>query len=247
MKNLIYTTLILLGTISLSAQSSYGTLKGKVIAKESGEVVPFANVFVTVAGEKIGTSTDIDGKFTIKPLKPGTYNVEITSIEYKSSKINGVSINADKITFLNDITMSNNILTVFEKTWTKPLIDPEDTKIVTIDAKTIATLPVKNDINKIAQAFSSEIKTSEDGNQIYFRGSRNGDVIYYIDGVKITGGKPLLPSSSIQEMRVYTVGVTAKYVDMMVGVIMVETKSYFDYYNRWKGKQEMEAYKMRNK
>ena len=67
--------------------------------------------------------------------------------------------------------------------------------------------------------------------------------MYIVDGVKITGGRPTLPSASIQAMRVYTGGVPAKYGDVLGGVIMVETKSYFDYYSIWKGEQEMKAYK----
>jgi len=245
MKKLIYTALLLFGAINLIAQSNMGTLKGKVTEEGTNSPIPFAIVSVQVGGEKIGASTDLDGKFTIKPLSPGTYNVEITSSEYNTAIVNGVAINGDKITFLNDITMTQgNMLKGFTiKVWRKKLIDPEDTKIQTISAKDIVVLPVRTNINKIAQTMSSEISVSEDGNEIYFRGSRNGDVIYFIDGVKITGGRPLIPSAGIQAMRIYTGGIPAKYGDMMGGVIMVETKSYFDYYNAWKAKQEMEEYK----
>ena len=163
-------------------------------------------------------------------------------------KQNGILINADKITFVNDLVMTKGLLTTVEiHTWKEKLSDPEDTKIVTIKATEIAVLPVRTNINQIARTMSSEIKVSEDGNEIYFRGSRNGDVMYIVDGVKITGGRPLLPSSSIQAMRVYTGGIPAKYGDVLGGVIMVETKSYFDYYSIWKGEQEMKAYKKSHK
>ena len=243
MKNLIYTTLLLFGTSTLFAQANFGTLKGKIVENETNDPIPGAMVTLDVFGKKVQTITDFDGKFTIKPLNPGTYNLMIAS-GIDTLKQNGIQINADKITFVNDLVMTKGLLGVIEiHTWREKLIDPEDTKIVTIKAKEIAVLPVRTNINQIARTMSSEIKVSEDGNEIYFRGSRNGDVMYIIDGMKITGGRPLLPSSSIQAMRVYTGGIPAKYGDVLGGVIMVETKSYFDYYAIWKGEQEMKAYK----
>lgn len=247
MKKLIYTSILIIATMNLFGQSNFGTLKGTVIEKATNEPIPFAHVSVKYGEKKFMTATDIDGKFTIKPLNPGTYNLEITFVGLDTLRKTGIAIDPDKITFLNNLKMTEgNMLTGIQIEWTPDLIDPEDTKIKTIRAKDIAVLPVRNNINMIAQSLSSEISTSEDGNEIYFRGSRNGDVIYFIDGVKITGGRPLLPSSSIQTMRVYTGGIPAKYGDMMGGVIMVETKSYFDYYNIWKGKKEMEEHKKKN-
>lgn len=243
MKNLIYTTLLLFGTSTFYAQANFGTLKGKIVENETNDPIPGAMVTLDVLGKKVQTITDFDGKFTIKPLNPGTYNLMIAS-GIDTLKQNGIQINADKITFVNDLVMTKGLLGVVEIiTWKEKLIDPEDTKIVTIKAKDIAVLPVRTNINQIARTMSSEIKVSEDGNDIYFRGSRNGDVMYIVDGVKITGGRPTLPSASIQAMRVYTGGVPAKYGDVLGGVIMVETKSYFDYYSIWKGEQEMKAYK----
>ena len=243
MKKLIYTTILALGTMSLFGQANFGTLKGKIVEDKTNEPVIEALVTLEVMGKKVMTKTDFDGKFTIKPLNPGTYNLMAIS-GMDTLRENGITINADKITFVNDLVMTDGLLgELTVRSYKEKLIDPEDTKIVTIKAKEIAVLPVRTNINQIARTMSSEIKVSEDGNEIYFRGSRNGDVMYIVDGVKITGGRPTLPSASIQAMRVYTGGVPAKYGDVLGGVIMVETKSYFDYYAIWKGEQEMKAYK----
>jgi len=242
MKNLIYTAILLFGTSTLFGQANFGTLKGKIVEDETFEPIPGAMVTLDAFGKEIKTITDFDGKFTIKPLNPGTYNLQIVS-GIDTLKENGITINADKITFVNDLVMTKYLGEVVIHTYQEKLIDPEDTKIVTIKAKEISILPVRTNINQIARTMSSEIKVSEDGNEIYFRGSRNGDVMYIVDGVKVTGGLPSLPSASIQAMRVYTGGIPAKYGDVLGGVIMVETKSYFDYYSIWKGQQEMKAYK----
>ncbi len=226
MKNLLLGLLILLGANAF-AQSNTGEIKGTVTS-DLDEPIPFAKVTVKVGEKIIGATTDFDGKFTIKPLDAGTYNVTVSAIMLEDQTINGVAVDPDKITFLNDIKLTSEAVVI---EWEEPLIDPEDTKIETIRADQIAALPVRMDLAKIAQTLSSEISTTDDG-EIYFRGARNGDVVYFIDGVKVTGNKPALPSASINAMRVYTGGVPAKYGDTMGGVIMVETKSYFDLYNK---------------
>ena len=243
MKKIIYSVLMSLMSSTLIAQNAMGEIKGKVFEFNSKEPLPFAHATVFKGNEKITVAADINGKFTINPLPPGTYYLEVTSPFLDTFKLAGIQVNAEKITFIDDIYLTEGLLKEVEVSYYREkLIDPEDTKIMTISAKDIENLPQRRDLSQIAKAFSSEIMTSEDGNEIYFRGSRNGDVLYYVDGIK-SRVKPLLPASSIHSMRVYTGGLPAKYGDVMGGVIMVETKNYFDYYNIWKGRKEMEEYK----
>ena len=62
--------------ITAVAFAQTGTLKGTVLDGLSGEAVPFANVIIERNGtQTAGTTTDFDGKFTIKPIEPGTYTV----------------------------------------------------------------------------------------------------------------------------------------------------------------------------
>jgi len=109
------------------------------------------------------------------------------------------------------------------------LIEAETHNKVSINSKSIMASPVKTNINKLAGS-TGNVQVSEDGNEVYFRGSRNGDVIYLVDGVKIQGARPTIPSAGIQSLSVYSGGLPAKYGDTMGGVIVVETKSYFDMY-----------------
>ena len=80
-----------------------GILKGTVTDKQNNDTILFANVILTDSANNIigGASTDIDGHYTIKPIKPGIYNVKVTYVGYKSKMIKGVIINANKVRFLN--------------------------------------------------------------------------------------------------------------------------------------------------
>ena len=57
-----------------------------------------------------------------------------------------------------------------------------------------------------------------------------------MDGIK-SNEVGTVPSCAIQRMKIYTGGLPAKYGDTMGGVVVMETKSYFDLYRDWYGDQ----------
>jgi len=231
----VFAMILSLIVSSSIAQNNFGEIKGKVTDSiANNEPLFSATVWVESKGSKIGTVTDINGNYTIKPLPSGTYDVFISFSGYGKKKIEGVVVKTDQITFAQDVALVEGIVGGEHKVvvYKEKLIDPEQTGRYTIGAKTIKNLPIRTDVNKIA-SLTPGVSVSQDGSEIYFRGSRNGDVIYLVDGVKTIGGKPLVPSQGIGNMAVYTGGVPAKYGDTMGGVIVIETKSYFDvYYER---------------
>ena len=89
-------------------------------------------------------------------------------------------------------------------------------------------LPQAKDINSIIRVLTPGAYVSEDGKEVYFRGSRNGSVKYIVDGVTQVGSSSGVPSVAIASMMVYMGGVPAKYGDFDGGVVVIETKSYFD-------------------
>jgi len=231
MKTLMMIAICFLG-LGTFAQDNSGAIKGQLIDTLTNEGIPYANVRVMLNGAPVGGVTDFDGKFMIKPLPSGTYDLICSHIEYGTRTLESIEVSTDKITFVDDIYMAEgNLIKGYEKiVFSRKLIDPDNVSRVSIDSKDIVKSPIKNNINKLAETLGGGVKVSDDGKQIYFRGSRNGNVIYLVDGVKIRGGSPSIPSSGIKSMAVYTGGVPAKYGDTTGGVIVVETKSYFDLY-----------------
>lgn len=212
------------------AQSAFGSIKGKIIDAMTQEAIPFTNVYVMSNGNAVGSTTDIDGKFHIKPLGTGTYDLIISNIEFGKKTISKVVVNSDQISLLGNLEVSKgNEITEMKVNGNK-LINPEETSLVTISAEQIKNSPLRTNIVKMIGGGNSNVQVSEDGNEVYFRGARNGDVLYIVDGVKLLSGKPVIPSAGINRLSVYTGGVPAKYGDTMGGVIVVDTKSYFDMY-----------------
>jgi hypothetical protein len=78
-KLLLTACLALAANTLLFAQS--GTLQGKITDKETKEPIAFANIILESGGRQIGGATsDFDGKYTIKPLPPGKYNLKASYV-----------------------------------------------------------------------------------------------------------------------------------------------------------------------
>lgn len=234
MKRSISIFVLLLCFAAPSFAQSFGEIHGK-INDENGSPLPGANVWVTAGERQIGTMTDINGKFKLKPLAAGMYNLQASFIGYEPLTITGVNVDPDQITFVKSqrLTLDVNMIpdaVVLEHEI--PLIDPEETTKMTVLAADIEHNPTRKNLVSFIANISSEIKSNEDG-ELYFRGTRPGSVQYIIDGMKLNGRFRGLPSSGVGSLSVYTGGVPAKYGDLTGGVIVIESKNYFDLYNQW--------------
>ncbi len=96
MRHTLLSALFLLFSTVAFAQN--GTLSGKVLDAKSNEAIIGANV--VIEGTTVGAATDMDGKFQINNVKPGTYNVVISFVTYKTQTITAVVVEAGKVTSL---------------------------------------------------------------------------------------------------------------------------------------------------
>jgi hypothetical protein len=243
MKNSIITlAAFLIGIASTYAQTSTGIIKGKVFDKETGAPLPGAAVFVEIGGEKFGTATDSLGNYTISALNSGTYNVQVSFMTKQNQMVSGVEVTPNKMTFIDDLALadeSEGLPAFVLKEFKEKLIDIDNPTAIVKKAAFIKNNPARRNIGNLVVQFDSGIQASEDGQQLYFRGSRSDAIGYYIDGVKTGMALNGIPSQSIGSVTVYTGGVPAKYGDVTGGVIIVETKSYLELYNEWEGQQAL--------
>ena len=217
----------ILGLFTTIAFAQTGTLKGIITDRITGKPVDFANVVIMKSGvQKGGTSTGLDGSFTIKPIEPGTYTVKASFTGYTTFSLEGVIISANKITYLtgdNAIKMTEGVLVneVEVRGFTKPLLDQDNLSGETKTAKEIVALPTKS-IKSIAST-TAGIYQRDEGDDINIRGSRSDATSYVVDGIKIRGELGV-PTSAIEQITVVTGGLPAKYGDATGGIIEVTTK-----------------------
>ncbi|MGM0646913.1 MAG: carboxypeptidase regulatory-like domain-containing protein [Bacteroidota bacterium] len=214
---------LLLATGTLAYGQS-GALKGKITDKESGEPVPFANIIVEAGGRQAGgTTTDIDGNYTIKPLPPGKYDVKASYVGYKPILIRGVEVNSDKVRFLNvEMQPTSQTLEEFEVVDYKvPLINKDQTSSgETVTSEEISKLPGRSATSVVATVGGV---FSEDGEMGSIRGARTEGTVTYIDGVRVRGTSSV-PKSALEQVSVITGGTPARYGDATGGIVNITTK-----------------------
>lgn len=239
MKTLSTTILCLLLACSLSAQLP-GSISGKVMNPEDRLGLPNATVTVKVQGKLMGTVCDLDGNYTIKPLPSGSYDVEIRYSGYQTRVIAGVNVIADRTTYLKPVYLKQGVVldSVTVVGYRENIIDKDKPSLTTIPGKVIESLPDNRNLPSALAALSSKFYVSDDSRTISIRGSRDGDAIYIVDGIKIQGGNLSVPGRGVGSMSLYMGGVPAAYGDFTGGVIIIETKSYFD----WVVEQRMLEY-----
>lgn len=223
--------ILLIFFFSLSFYASgQGSIQGKIIDSKTGETLPGAHAKIRIGNNLIGDVTDNQGKFWVKPLDAGQYDLEISFTGYQKKVIENIRVNSNKITRLKPISLkAGHTLNTTTITWEEPLIDETGGMVQTINSKDYETLPSKLDIKESLTKLSTDISMDQSTRKIHFRGARADDFIYIIDGVKQRGGEAHIPSGAIKSMNIYAGGIPAQYGDFTGGVIVIETKGYFDW------------------
>ncbi|NGF75120.1 carboxypeptidase-like regulatory domain-containing protein [Fluviicola sp. SGL-29] len=229
MRKLMIAALLMTG-YSSSAQVALGEIQGYLVEKSTKELVPLTHVFIRDLDKVYQVISDEEGMFRISAIPAGTYTLQIR-YEGDTIKVDPVQIKMNSITQLGKIELApiQQLGTVYITPGVR-LIDG-DLPIPQLTGDEIAKSVAKFDPKGLITSMSSEVRIADDGSLV-FRGARKGDMIYMIDGIK-ANDVVTVPSSAIGSMMVYTGALPAKYGDTLGGVVVVETKSYFDLYRAW--------------
>lgn len=218
------------------AFSQSGGIRAKVVDLK-GEPLAFATVLLKTDKVLEGKTTDINGWFTFKGLSQGTYNIQISFVGYKTRIIPAINVRSGDITFLDNISVAQANQELPTATICgRKLIDPSDPSANKMDTKILESLPGNHSMSSIMETVSPDIQVTNDKKDIIVRGSRPGNSAFYIDGIRSTS-MSAISGKNIRSMTVYSGGIPAKYGDITGGVVVIETKGYFDFYYQWKANQ----------
>lgn len=209
-----------------------GAIRGKILGPDNLPVIG-ANVFTYVGSSLVGSSTDFNGVFNIKPLPAGVYDITVTFIGFDTLKIEGIKVKGDGLVFLKDHVMGfKTFKGVDIVEYREPLINKVEPMTIDVLPETFQRSPNRSSLSNMIASQSSEVFQEAPGEPLYFRGARAGSVIYMVDGMKSFSASESLPSAAIGSMRIYTGGIPAQYGDLLGGIVVIETKSYLDMYKR---------------
>ncbi|NWF89585.1 MAG: TonB-dependent receptor [Ignavibacteriaceae bacterium] len=222
MKKLFF--LIVLVNISVFAGVT-GKLVGKVTDIRSGEALIGANILIE--GTNLGGATDIDGKFIILNIPPGTYQVKVSFIGYESIIISQVKIVVDQTTSL-PVQLRQGSVEVQEIiiTASTPLIQRDLTSSVSVlTREEIEALPVAN----FTELLSLQAGVIGSGSDLHIRGGRSNEVAYLVDGMYVQdpllgGLATQLNNDAIQEMSLLSGTFNAEYGNALSGVVNIVTR-----------------------
>lgn len=219
-------SILIISFFSLYAQET-GTITGKITDKANKEGLPGVNV--VLKGTYYGAATDFDGNFRIKNINPGTYNIEVSLIGYKTVKFGAINVERAETKELN-VELEESALTLGQEViivGTRPMLDAEETQSKrTISKEDIQAGGFEN-ISDIVVQQAGIIKSD---NEIHIRGGRSNENAFLLDGVSVqdplagTGFGLQLSANSIEEVEVITGGFNAEFGQATSGVVNVRTK-----------------------
>ncbi len=221
---LICLGLLLAGNVALEAQN--GAIKGQILNDEHLPVFG-ATIKLIQGGSLVGGAvTDEEGKYTIKPLNAGNYEIFVSSMETQTKQITGVKVSSEKTTYVDVAVSTNTLIGVDVIGFTEATIEKTYMNIKEINAEDFTRLAIpRGDVGQAVLAMTSEAVEDSNGD-IHFRGSRGEASAYYVDGVRSPGISGVA-ALSVENVSVITGGIPAQYGDVTSGVVIVTTKDYF--------------------
>ncbi len=223
---------------TLFAQTGVGKISGKVIDADTKEPLIGANIILV--NTNLGAATDIDGKYFILNITPGTYEVKFSYVGYAPKSIQEVRVVAN-ITYELDVELSTDFTLPDIVVVDKKFFESKSTNTVkVIDADQISRLPVRGVAN-IASLQSGVVVQEGSGGQegnatINVRGGRGSEVLYIVDGVPQNNLYNRATVSQVSNIAIDQIsfqvgGYEAKYGQSQSGIVNVTTKSGQPYYN----------------
>ena len=206
------------------AQSSAGRIKGKVVDKDTGEPLEFANVYLIENGiVKGGSLTDEEGNFIIAPVAPGTYDIKV-QYSGKEHIVKGVLVSMNETVVLEiKMTTAVELEEVEIEAYAVPLFKKDETVVGrVVTSQEVQQIATRNIVT--VAALSAGTYQGDEGETPNIRGQRAGATEYFIDGVRVIGALGL-PQKAIGQMQVITGGVPAEYGDLTGGVITITSSA----------------------
>lgn len=211
-----------------------GKLAGEVKDKETGEALPGVNI--VLEGTTIGSVTDVNGRYYILLIAPGTYNVTASLIGYQTVQISNVKVNVDLTTTVN-FALSSKTLELGDKieiVAVRPLIQKDGVTTMQVTEAEVVENMVADNFKQVL-TLNSGITTTpvRDGStgegQYFIRGGRGNEVAYLVDGLYVrdgvTGGLGAeVNNSAIEELQVISGNFNAEYGNAMSGVVNIITQ-----------------------
>jgi outer membrane receptor protein involved in Fe transport len=223
--------------------NNLGSLLGTLSNAETGEVLIGATVLII--GTAWGSTTDVDGRYSIKNIPVGNYQLAISYIGYENAIVRDVKIEGGEtialdyklkpsttqlqdVEIIGDKALSGNVVETNEISMVNQ-IKASSSIITGISAQQIAR-SVDQDAGQVARRLPGVAVLN---NFVNIRGMHERYNLTYLNGMVAPSSETdtrafsydLLPSSMIDKMTVYRSPAPELLADWAGGAIKIETKN----------------------
>ena len=222
----IYILIVVLLTVYLFSGTT-GKIAGRAIDVTTGE--PMMGVNIVIEGTDFGAATDNEGYYSILNIPPGDYTVKASMIGYKTIIKKEVKVMVDLTTNVNfDMEQSTiegeEVVVTAEIPVVKKDVTSTSFRVGADEVEDLQTV----ELNEVISLQAGVI----DG---HFRGGRDGEVKYIVDGVQMnssySGDIPFqVESELVEEVEVISGTFNAEYGQAMSGVVNIVTKEGKNFY-----------------
>ena len=218
--------------VSQLSAGTTGKLAGK-ITDEDGKPVAYANIFIEELQH--GVQADENGKYILRNIPPGVYEVYCSQISYSKLKVKKVKIVSDETTTLN-IILSKSATEIEGLQVTEAKIKMVD-RLKTYSGNIISEATIEDvAVQDIEDLIAIQAGAIVADGQLHIRGGKVNEVVFLVDGISINDivdGEAALTidTDAIKEMKVMTGGFPAEYGNAQSGIINIITKEGGDEYS----------------
>ncbi|MCH7764844.1 MAG: TonB-dependent receptor, partial [Candidatus Marinimicrobia bacterium] len=220
---LITMALIVAPTILLS--QSGGKISGTILNEEGS---PLGGANVIIVGTIYGSASDENGKYFILGVPVGIHTIRVDYIGYKSVTVKNVNVSGNLTTNL-DFSLEIAALEgeTVEIIAERPIINRSATNTTRIiDKDVIQNIALRGIENLVAL----QTGAVSSGGQIYVRGSRSGDMAYYVDGVYTVNPFTLsntgvVSTNAMEQISFQSGGFDAQFGNSNGGVVITTTRT----------------------
>jgi len=223
--------LMLSGT---AGAATSGKIVGTVTDAETGEPLPGANVIVE--GIRLGSVTDVNGRYFILNVPAGAHNLRVVLVGYRQVEVQDVVVRVE-LTTTQSFQLQQEAIEVGQITVTaeRPLVQRDITTSRTLVSREELT---QRPIDNVQQAVAQTAGAVATFDGTFIRGGRSGtgEVKFYVDGVDLASPMArrgsagtcdlatTLPRFSVEGMEVMRGSYTAEFGNAQSAIITVVTR-----------------------
>ena len=213
-----------------------GTIKGIVVTEKTQETVPGVNVIIK--GTTNGTTTDVNGRFSIPNLPDGNYSIVILSLGYSKKQIDNLIIGTNKVVdigkaalkeediLLREVVISPGSYSIME--------NAKSTSQMTLSEENIKNMAWAEDVTRAVSRLPG-ISASDYSSKFAIRGGEANQVLISLDGMELYepfhqrdfgGGLfSIVDIEAVRGIDLMTGGFSAENGNRLSGVFDLKTKN----------------------